>query len=236
MRRVFISLIALAVICLIVFGVNMISNERMKNKFAEGTYEVNKLSVLGFTEPYISYYNRGCVYYQEEKYDLAIKEFETALSKKPKGDHDCMTRINLALSMVKSFKEEDITADNLQNIIDLLNRARDILTENGCANPDDDNGHNEDAQTLKNEIDEFLKKLENMQQSESQSESSTSEDPSESESENESESESESSTSENESLAQQLQQLQNQGQSERNNEMGFYENRNQGYNFGGVSW
>ena len=45
-----------------------------------------------------------------------------------------------------------------RNVEKTLITARSILIEDGCAHEDDEDGHNEQAQILKDEIDELLNK------------------------------------------------------------------------------
>lgn len=209
------AVLCVAVICLIFLGINFISNEIFISKYNKSEYTTNKLGVLGFTEPYISKYNNGCVYYNEGSYDVAISEFKAALNKNPKGDRDCYTRINLALSMVKTINPDEITEANIDETIELLKEAREYLLENGCANEDPDKAHNEDAQTLKEEIDDFIKQLEEQKKSEN-NDPDDNKDPSETD-EPESEPESESQTKSQQE--QQLQDLQNQAGQNRQEEM-----------------
>ena len=55
------------------------SNNRMIEKFNEGTYEQNPLGFLGFTEPYVNSYNRGNIFYTLGQYELAEQEYEQAM-------------------------------------------------------------------------------------------------------------------------------------------------------------
>lgn len=108
---------------------------------------------------FIKYYNLGKGFYLISEYELAESSFEDALYRNPKGKKDCNTRVNLALSMVKQVPPESVTKENFQECIDKLEEAKDLLLENGCAHDSDSNGHDKDAQTLKEEIDEYIKQL-----------------------------------------------------------------------------
>ena len=54
---------------------------------------------------------------------------------------------------------ESVTPENLDEQIARLEEARDYLIENDCAHMDDSNGHNKQAQTLKEEIDRYIEEL-----------------------------------------------------------------------------
>ena len=135
------------------------SNNRMIEKFNEGTYEQNPLGFLGFTEPYVNSYNRGNIFYTLGQYELAEQEYEQAMRSELEERQDCRLRVNYALSMVEQIDPDTITEDDLDEIFAILDEARDVLCENGCASRDDNSGHYPDAQTLKNEIDEFERQL-----------------------------------------------------------------------------
>lgn len=60
---------------------------------------------------------------------------------------------------MKQIDPEGVTKENLDEVIDILEGAKDILIENDCAHRDDEDGHYEDAQTLKDEIDAFEEQL-----------------------------------------------------------------------------
>ena len=131
------------------------SNNRMIEKYKNGIYEQNPLGFLGFVEPHVNHYNRGNVFYSLGLYERAQEEYELAMRSHLDEPSDCRLRVNLALSMVEQINPDQINDDNLQQVLEILDEARDILCENGCASRDDNSGHYPDAQRLKNEIDEF---------------------------------------------------------------------------------
>lgn len=134
-------------------------------KYNKEKYDLNDLKILSlinFPESYIFHYNQGNVLYQNGKYDEAIEEYYTSLEKNPPERKECSIRINLALAKLKTLKSE--TEENKKKNIEILKQARKILCENGCANENDSNGHNEKAQELKDDIDKKLKELESEQE------------------------------------------------------------------------
>lgn len=144
-------------LCLLI---NYIANEMMIKKYEENEYAENKISVLGFTEPYIAHYNRGNILYKKDNYDEAVKEYEKALYLNPSHDRECKIRINLALAMVVPIDLESITQKNVDEVLETLEKAKNVLYEHGCA-LSYGNGHNKDAQTLKEEIDKLEEELKN---------------------------------------------------------------------------
>lgn len=114
--------------------------------------------------PVVYHYNKGNDYYKEGSYALAEDEYRSAFKQNKSEKRDCDIRVNLALAMVAPFDRESITKDTIDDAIDSLKAARDILLENGCAMNDPDVGHDADAQLLKEEIDEYLKELEEQKQ------------------------------------------------------------------------
>lgn len=161
MKRVLTSIWIVLIICFAALLASYIANEVMISNYENGKYTENGLSVLGFMEPYISHYNRGNVLYQSENYEEAINEYENALKNNPPHDRECLIRINIALAMIAPINVEEISESNINDVIATLEEAKNVLIEHGCANRDDDNGHNKDAQTLKNDIDKFLEELKN---------------------------------------------------------------------------
>ena len=134
------------------------SNRNMIKNYKKEKYEFNQLGFLGFTEPYINPYNRGNIFYSLGDYDRAIAEYDLALSYNPPEPADCMIRVNYALALIAPIDPDKINEDNLEEVLDILDEARDILCEDGCAN-DKGTGHYDPAQTLKDEIDEFEEEL-----------------------------------------------------------------------------
>lgn len=155
MKRIMAAIWTVTAMLLAILLLADYSNNKMIEKFNNGQYEQNPLGFLGFTEPQVNLYNRGNVFYSLGQYDLARAEYEQALDCDLHDRQDCRLRVNYALSLVESIDPAYINEDNLDDVLAILDEARDILCENGCASRTDNSGHFPDAQTLKNEIDAF---------------------------------------------------------------------------------
>ena len=150
-----------------VFLINYVANENFIKNVSAKMYGENVLSFLGFTEKYIAPYNLGNMYYEEGEYDLAIEQYNEALSYEPEEGPDCLIRINLALSMVMPIDVDNLEPEDIDDTIDILEDAIDILTENGCAADKRRDSHNKDAQQLKKDIEDLIEKLKQQQQEQS---------------------------------------------------------------------
>lgn len=150
------------IIVFLFFGVlmvNFISNERMISKYNSGVYEFNKLSALGFTQPYIRPYNNGNIYYMQGEYELAIASYDQALTKHPTKNAICDIIVNKSLSMLQLFSVEYEKKADIDPIIDKLLEVEEVLLSYGCANADLTSGHDEEAQQLYNEIEDCINEL-----------------------------------------------------------------------------
>lgn len=136
---------------------NFISNYK-SGKYDEGT--VKSLLVLNIPQPCVAHYNYGNVLYKNGNYDIAIEQYNRALELFPSKEEECSIRINLALAMLKKIDEKDDSEDNKIVTLQILNNARNVLCENGCANKNDDKGHSAEAERLKKDIDKRIKELE----------------------------------------------------------------------------
>jgi tetratricopeptide (TPR) repeat protein len=159
MRRLVAAIWTIIAVFLAILLLADYSNNKMIEKYNKGIYEQNGLGFLGFVEPYVNLYNRGNIYYTLGQYELAEQEYASAMEYDLEDPQDCRLRVNYALSLVEQIDPNNITEENLDEVLAILDQARDILCENGCASRDDNSGHYPDAQTLKNEIDEFYNSL-----------------------------------------------------------------------------
>lgn len=120
---------------------------------------------LAFGENYVVPYNLGSAAYQRGDYPRAIEDFTDALRRRPPEEEvECRVRINLALSMLHDFPFEALDkgdAEQVAKALEALYAARGVLTENGCACEPVGvyDGHSEEAEKLKRDIDEMIRKL-----------------------------------------------------------------------------
>ncbi|MDE6314478.1 MAG: tetratricopeptide repeat protein [Lachnospiraceae bacterium] len=226
MKRVEIAIWTLLLLCFLVFFVNYIANEGIIRKYEKGKYTENKLSVLGFMEPYISHYNRGNILYKMDDYEAAVEEYERALRLNPPHDRECKIRINLVLAMVASIDSDEITESNVNEVIQLLEEGEDILYEHGCARSDD-NGHNEDAQKLKEDIDKFLEELKNRRDLENDADT---------QGDKEKEKEAKESIENEQEKKEKLKEIQREGTEERNSELQRDEYMEDFEFYDGITW
>ena len=211
--------------------VNYAVNEYEIKKCSDGIYGHSSVNaVLGFTQSYIYPYNIGNEYYMKGDYEGAEQRYREALEKTPGGDRDCKIRINLALSIVKQIDPDAVTADELDSVIERLEDAKTVLTENGCAHTDDENGHSEDAQTLKDEIDRFEESL--RQQSQEQPD-----DKKQPAGKNADEEQDDETGKKSDEIRQKLKEIQGDSIEQRNQDMDEYESYKDGYTFyNGATW
>ena len=169
-KKILIAVWCVILCVLIALAYNYIRTGKASTAFFQDRLRMSDLSELGFISPYKDHYNKGVAHYSEGDYEAAEAEFREALSKRhtDENDTDCKIRINLALSMVRPLTRESINADNVDLAIQILKEARDILCEKGCADMENQEWHNDDAQTLKEEIDEYIKELEDMKEQQQQ--------------------------------------------------------------------
>ena len=159
MKRILMGMGAVLTIVLLLLMANEYGNEHMIDRYQKHHYEENQLAMLGILQPYIAPYNLGNVYYQRGEYEQAVESYRKALSYQPPEGADCMIRINLVLAKLVSFDPEKVTLEEYDDAINMLREAQEILCLNGCAHMEDNKGHNEDAQELKEDIDEVIEEL-----------------------------------------------------------------------------
>ena len=146
------------------------ANHSFVQAYNEEDYETEreeKLLFLNFPQGYIPHYNLGNAAYRQGDYNQAVARYNSALAQHPTGDKDCQIRINLALSLCNTIDFYSLDSQQkVDNALFVLYKARDVLLENGCATEDGD-GHNADAQQLKEDIDRMIEMLKNPDQNNS---------------------------------------------------------------------
>lgn len=218
---IIIYIVVLLICCVPAF--RYIYNEVIINRYNSGDYSVSTepMSVMNLGEPYVAPYNQGNIYYKNDKFEDAVQSYKTALEQNPPEDKECSIRINLALAMLGTMEGDYSAEENVESSLEILNGARDVLLEKGCAS-DDGDGHNETAQKLKDEIDEIIKQLEQQQPSNKPSENP---DPDEKKNKNEPNDPKE------ENIKNNLRQKQAAANKERKETFDFRNEINQKYNF-----
>lgn len=172
MKKLFILAITTFVILLII-AIKLIStyaiNELFIMKYNDSDYSesiIKPLYWFNFIEPCNVYYNNGNVLYKTNDFNGAIEKYKKALELYPSNEKECKIRINLCLAMLKKINFNNIQEDDVEKILKDLGEAKEVLLEHGCANRDDNNGHNKEAEQLKKEIEEMEKKLKELKQDE----------------------------------------------------------------------
>jgi len=128
-------------------------------------YPENLVLPVRLGENYVVPYNLGNVAYQRGDYNQAIRYYATALREEPPAEEkECGIRVNLALAVLQTFPFETLnTADTAQvnTARETLLSARSVLTETGCACPEKNvyDGHSQEAESLKRDIDQMLDRL-----------------------------------------------------------------------------
>ena len=167
--RMFMFWMDVLVLFLLAFGLYIGIRYMMNRKFVKayegGDYQTEQeesLKKLNLVERYLPYYNLGNVAYKEGDYSRAIGYYKQALDMDPPKYKECPIRINLALAMIKKIDFNDLSTEKkVQNAIQQLRAARTVLTAHQCAGPVEDDGHSEEAEQLKKDIDDMIEKLEN---------------------------------------------------------------------------
>lgn len=118
---------------------------------------------------YIFHYNRGNEFYELGQHEKAASEYEKALKLYVPEGRECDIRVNYALSMCAGLNLNDLTGlteEEKTAMINTLETAIDILVEEECAHRNDNNGHDAEAQRLKNELQEIIDMLKQEQEQE----------------------------------------------------------------------
>ncbi len=130
----------------------------MKRKIIAGIFII--LMVLsGFLFfRYRFLYNSGNNYYERMDYTTAIEKYEKALDANLLHRNECSIRINQALAMIYHMGDDFDAPENIENSIQTLLAAKDVLLAEDCATLEGD-GHSATAEQLKEEIDKLIEML-----------------------------------------------------------------------------
>ncbi len=165
------TLLVVDIACLIILILavmlvgRFILNTVFLSRYNSGNYESGIMDILRFgniNEGYLPYYNRGNVAYKNGDFDEAIADYNKALTYYIPEGKECDIRVNLALAMLEKIDFENIDHENekeVKKVINQLLAARNVLTEKGCADPEGTEGHDADAEQLKQDIDKMIAEL-----------------------------------------------------------------------------
>ena len=141
---------------------NIFLNNRLIEKYNNGDYSestARSLTFLNIFQRYIAHYNYGNILYKNGKYEEANIEYENALKESIPKYQECSIRINYALSICKTVQLDESNQESIEKAIEIYESAIDVLIQDGCANKNDDNGHSEDAEQLKKDIQKEIERL-----------------------------------------------------------------------------
>ena len=162
MRIINVASVILA-ICALFLGVRYIVNLVFLAKYNNGVYTTQgeeSLTWVNIPEGYVPYYNIGNAEYMNGNYDNAISNYKSALESHPTEKRECDIRVNLALAMLHKIDFDHLeTEKQKSNAVRTLQAARKILCEKGCADPYGTDGHDPEAEQLKQDIDKMLEEL-----------------------------------------------------------------------------
>ena len=190
MKKFFIAIYIVLIFIAVKLAFTFYTNEKFIDNYNEQIYsydDIQYLFILNIFEPYIVHYNYGNILYQNGDFEEAIVQYRKALTLFPPQGKECDIRINLALAMLKQINEDDESEENREKILDILEEAKQVLCEKGCANEYDDNGHSEEAERLKKDIENKQKELQNNEEPDSENDKNDKEDDKENDKENETE-------------------------------------------------
>lgn len=171
MKRIVLMTMTVLVVAFASLATAYASNEANIRKFNNGDYQKNMFALLGFTQLYVEHYNNGNMYYKQGDYDIAIAEYDKALSSHIPHSHYndkdycnvCKVRINKALAILAGIDLADgaeLSDSELSKILETLDEAKAVLTEKECA-INENSGHNDEAVQLYKEIIELEQQLKN---------------------------------------------------------------------------
>lgn len=146
---------------------SFVANSVLISKYDEGEYNMSQaksLTYINFPQSYVSYYNYGNVLYQNGEYEKAISNYELALKAKAPKDKRCSIRINYALALCKTVQVDEKDQDSIKSAIKVYESAIGVLTEEGCANKSNSNGHSAKAERLKKDIQKEIDRLKKLQE------------------------------------------------------------------------
>ena len=147
---------------------NVLINSILINNYNKGKYsstQAKMLTFFNFSESYIANYNYGNILYKNGEYEKAIEEYKKSLRGFIPKNKECNIVINYALATCKAISVNEKDQSSINNAIEKYELAIEILTQKGCANKNNDNGHSQKAETLKKDIQKEIERLKKLQKS-----------------------------------------------------------------------
>lgn len=146
---------------------HMLATAILLFKYNNGIYDEKQAKSLTYwnvLENYVSYYNYGNVLFKNGQYDYAIEEYKKALKGYVPKAKECNIRINYALAICNTVELNENDKKSIEDAIQQYESAIEVLTENGCANKNDNKGHSKEAEQLKSDIQKEIERLKKLQQ------------------------------------------------------------------------
>ena len=167
-RKVIIVIYVILILMAFKFIYNSVVNSILINKYNNNDFNedyAKALTFLNFPQQYIANYNHANILYKIGKYEEAIEEYKKTLNWRIPENKECRVRINYALAVCQTVQVDENVIQSIEKAINTYESAIDILTEKGCANKDDDKGHNAEAEQLKKDIQKEIDRLKKIRDS-----------------------------------------------------------------------
>ena len=173
-KKVLLTVLCIVVVILLKLICDYILNTIQVNSYKEEKYNADLaqlVATLKFNKSHAANYNYGNVLYQKGDYDGAIEQYKNALDTIVPSGEECDIRVNYALAICKTVKlekEDEKDEAKVKEAIKKYESAIDVLVAVECAHRNDNNGHDKDAQQLKNDIQKEIDRLKNQSGQEGQ--------------------------------------------------------------------
>lgn len=173
-KKVLLTVLCIVVVILLKLICDYILNTIQVNSYKEEKYNTDLaqlVATLKFNKSHAANYNYGNVLYQKGDYEGAIEQYKNALDTIVPSGEECDIRVNYALAICKTVKlekEDEKNEAKVKEAIKKYESAIDVLVAVECAHRNDNNGHDKDAQQLKNDIQKEIDRLKNQSGQEGQ--------------------------------------------------------------------
>lgn len=173
-KKVLLTVLCIVVVILLKLICDYILNTIQVNSYKEEKYNTDLaqlVATLKFNKSHAANYNYGNVLYQKGDYEGAIEQYKNALDTIVPSGEECDIRVNYALAICKTVKlekEDEKDEAKVKEAIKKYESAIDVLVAVECAHRNDNNGHDKDAQQLKNDIQKEIDRLKNQSGQEGQ--------------------------------------------------------------------